>query len=218
MTHSCNNYIIKNEKFLRDFEQMYQDIEDPWKQKEKGQCINFKITLLLLKKCFLGFGLGVGSIKILDIGCANGYQSRELIKIGNHTECVGIDISNTVIDKAKHDNKGQERLSFVADDIRIRNTRFEDKFDIIFCSKTIYYVAPEIDDVIKNISAYLAPNGIFAWIYNQSQNAFSKKWLDYQLLNSKLLTAGYENLELCINQYSKSEEICIGIYRYKSLS
>ena len=32
MSHNCNDYIIKNDNFERDFEGMYQNIEDPWNQ------------------------------------------------------------------------------------------------------------------------------------------------------------------------------------------
>ena len=36
MGHKCNEYIIKNNKFIRDFESMYKNISDPWNQENSN--------------------------------------------------------------------------------------------------------------------------------------------------------------------------------------
>ena len=37
MSHNCNDFIIKEGQFVRDFEGMYQEIEDPWEQNELAE-------------------------------------------------------------------------------------------------------------------------------------------------------------------------------------
>ncbi len=34
MSHACNDFIIKDNKFVRQFEKMYKSIDDPWDQEK----------------------------------------------------------------------------------------------------------------------------------------------------------------------------------------
>ena len=86
-------------------------------------------------------------------------------------------------------------------------------FAIIFSSKTLYYCAPEIDDVIENCCNYLVENGIFAFIYNQTNDSFSNQWLTYDLLTHKLLMRGFNMVDLVIYKCRSNENICIGIFQ-----
>jgi len=47
-------------------------------------------------------------------------------------------------------------------------------------------LAPEIDIVIENIISYLKKGGIFSCLYNYSESSFSSKWLNPEILSSKL--------------------------------
>lgn len=175
MGHKCNEYIIKNNKFIRDFESMYKNISDPWNQENSnhGDLEN----LILLTKEYI-----TNPKNILDIGCATGYFSIIVNKIFSGSDYIGTDISSSAI------NKASEKFTskFLTDDIRINNQSFINQFDLIMCSKTIYYVAPEIDIVIENIISYLKKGGIFSCLYNYSESSFSSKWLNPEILSSKL--------------------------------
>jgi len=99
----------------------------------------------------------------------NGYHSKRFIKDLNCKKYLGTDISKTIISKAKKENlynAGTIDVNFIADDIRRFNTKFINDFDIIFSSKTLYYCAPEIDDVLDNSFKYLLEGGFFEFIYN----------------------------------------------------
>ena len=217
MSHECNNYIIKNGTFIRDFEKMYENIEDPWNQNKNGVDVVFDIFVTLMKSIKIE-AESDRKLSVLDVGCANGYHSKRFIKDLNCKKYSGTDISKTIISKAKKENlynAGTIDVNFIADDIRRFNTKFINEFDIIFSSKTLYYCAPEIDDVLDNCFKYLVEGGFFAFIYNQSEGAFSHQWLTYDLLIDKLLSKGYSMTDTILYDYRTSESTCIGLFQKK---
>ena len=157
----------------------------------------------------------VGLKQILDIGCAQGYYAPNLLSMSSFEKSlyVGTDISPTVVFKADCPLSLKSRVKYVLDDIRVFNHNFRAKFDLIFSAKTLYYVAPEIDQVLKNIKAYLFNNGLFCLTYNQREDSFSNRWLTYELLRKKIITIGFvEKLFVEINRLSV-ETFMIGIYQ-----
>lgn len=216
MSHECNKFIIKNNTFIRNFEGMYREIDDPWGQEENHK--NDQSTMAafhFLANIFSN--LNSNTLKILDIGCANGYHAQNFIDLfGNKTSLVGTDISKTVIKKAKLLNKNLTGVQFVTDDCRVSNPLFKKKFDLVFSSKTLYYVAPEIDKVVLNIKSYLKnTGGIFLFVYNQTSDAFSNKWLTYEGLREIVLLAGFkEEIFVELNRFSL-ETTAIGAFSLK---
>jgi SAM-dependent methyltransferase len=207
MSHKCNQYIVKNDEFVRNFEEMYLVYEDPWEQQQNAvDCITTSLTFSVLERL-----IELKKIKqILDIGCANGYYAKNLTKIFFDANYIGTDISKTVIDRAR----AKERdLSFIVNDIRVRNDEFVNQFELIFSAKVLYYVAPEIDDTLKNIDCYLKNGGYFSFIYNHRSDSFSNKWLNYELLREKVLSLGYKEIHFMeINRFS-SEKFSSGLFQ-----
>ena len=79
MSHRCNKYIIKDGKFIRDFEGMYRHFEDPWDQRAKSQNDSMNnLAFWLLSHTYNGENLRKPQ-NILDIGCAEGYHARRLL-------------------------------------------------------------------------------------------------------------------------------------------
>ena len=86
------DYVIKAGKFVGEFEEMYQDYDDPWEQSLREEDLSYKaITLFLCKK--------YNFKRVLELGCGHGHFSKDLAKAG--MEVVGVDISPTAIAKAK---------------------------------------------------------------------------------------------------------------------
>ncbi len=102
--------------------------------------------------------------------------------------------------------------NFLCDDIIEHNKKFASNFDLIFSARTLYYCAPEIDQVTQNISDYLKPSGIFGWIYNHSDDSFSNKWLTYDLLIDKLLHKGFNLIDSSLLNYRQEEQVCIELF------
>lgn len=208
--HKCNDYVIRDGQFIRDFEGMYRDIEDPWDQSANDRnCLAIDIAFLAMQKAISS------SSRILDVGCADGYHVKRFNGIFPNAEYVGLDISPTVVGRAKS-SYGSETATFVVDDIRCLNKSLCDGFDVIFSSKTLYYVAPEIDEVIANLRTYLRGNGWLVFVYNMTGDAFSKRWLTPILLRDKLIQNGFS--ESCLIELGRftREQVVVGLFQHEN--
>jgi len=171
MSHIANKYLIKRGRFIRNFDQMYKKVKDPWNQKKNNKLdIHFLIIVALFKKFYKK------GCSILDVGAAGGYL-KEHLKGFKSFKYLGTDISKKV---------AKNKKNIIVDDIRIFNKNFVNKFDFIFILKTIYYVSPEINKVIKNLKKYLKKNGILIISYNLKKNSFTNKYLTDAYLRKKL--------------------------------
>tara|TARA_S200000501_G_C20725942_1_gene700607 strand:- start:11 stop:634 length:624 start_codon:yes stop_codon:yes gene_type:complete len=155
-----NKYLIKNKKFIRDFKRLYFKIPDPWNQKKN---FNIDETTLILEGYLNYFNSKFKKIKILDVGAGSGILKTKLNKKFIY---IGTDI---------HFKKYRD---VIFDDIIIFNKNFENRFNIIFCLKTIYYVADNINKVVSNFQKYLKKDGILIVSYNLKKNSFSNKYLN----------------------------------------
>ncbi len=216
MSHKCNKFIIgKDGEFLRDFERMYRNVADPWNQhRDHDTDIAAFLGIQLLEFIVKSNRIPINSI--LDVGCADGYHAKRLQNVFTEDakkEYFGTDISSTVIKRAKSLTVDcQCDCEFLVNDITKKHDAWENKFDIVFSSKTLYYVAPEIDVVIDNIKNYLSTNGVFCFIYNQSEGAYTSQWLTYETLREKLLAFGFnEHSFVEIDRHSE-EATAIGVY------
>lgn len=217
MSHECNQFIIKDGVFLRDFEAMYQKVEDPWDQSKNhdDDLVNngaFGFLKSLYKQGHKH------PQRILDLGCADGYYAHPLLDASLNASAVyvGTDISETVIRKASQNVSSlsgvKDNTQFLVDDIRVLNQGLTDQFDLIFSAKTLYYVAPEIDQVLDNVMQYLKREGLLCFTYNQTPEAFTNQWLTYTLLRKKLLKLGCkEKLFVEINR-QQAETFAIGVF------
>ena len=219
MDHNCNDFIIRDGQFVRDFEGMYKGIRDPWGQNEHAKTDLFNsLALFHLGQIFPYVKQLNEHGSVLDAGCGFGNHAGVLRSIVRGGDYIGVDISATAIEKAKSQFEG-ELCSFEVNDLTKYSTKFSNNFDLIFSSKTLYYVGPEIDRVIKNLSAYLKNAGVLCFVYNQSADSFSNKWLTYSLLREKILDAKFlERSFFKVVRYvgkdgEKEEDCAIGVFQ-----
>lgn len=177
-----NRYIIKNNSYIRDFEKLYKNINDPWNQND-----NFlnEETVIFAKEIIKRIAKNKKKISLLDVGAGQGSLKKFL---GSNIIYTGIDIH-----KKKFKN-----VRF--DDINISNPNFKNKFDIIVCLKTIYYLADNIDVVINNFKNYLKKNGFIFISYNLKKNSYSNKFLTDLKLRLKLIKKFKEVYTIEINR------------------
>jgi 2-polyprenyl-3-methyl-5-hydroxy-6-metoxy-1,4-benzoquinol methylase len=155
-----NKYLIKNNIFIRDFKRLYSEIKDPWGQDKK---LHEDITFLIVNN-FLNKIIKSSSKKLdlLDVGAGKGSLKKYISKKFNY---IGSDINKkkfkTVID----------------DDITKHNVNLVNRFDVIVCLKTIYYVSDKIDIVLNNFKKYLRNNGMLIISYNLKKDSYSNKFL-----------------------------------------
>lgn len=170
-----NKYLIKKNKFVRDFEKLYTEITDPWNQKKN---FNIDETTLILEGYLNYFNSIYKQVKILDVGAGSGILKT---KFNKKFLYVGTDIH---LKKYKN---------VIFDDINIFNKKFKNKFNIICCLKTIYYVADNINKVVSNFKKYLKKKGILIISYNLKKNSFSNRYLN-DLKLRKILKKNFKEM------------------------
>tara|TARA_B100000989_G_scaffold245230_1_gene192335 strand:- start:92 stop:724 length:633 start_codon:yes stop_codon:yes gene_type:complete len=192
-----NKYIIKHNKFVRDFDKLYKNINDPWDQKknfEFSEQFVFCISGLLNR-----INKNKKKISVLDVGAGSGILKKYLNKNFKYT---GTDI---------YKNKSK---NVIFDDIRVLNNSFINKYDLIFCLKTIYYVSDDIKIVLHNFRKYLKKNGLLIISYNLKKNSYSNKFLtDLKLKN--LLDNNFKELftlEINREKYLKKDGEKVSIF------
>lgn len=132
------DYVIKDGKLVGEFEQMYQDFDDPWEQSTREKySIEKKIGIELLKRD--------SKKNPLEYGCGFGHYTDELRRsLGFAT---GIDISKTAIKKAK---QKYPKCNFFESDFLNFDTIKSVKPDAILLVEITWYVLEQLKD-FKNI-------------------------------------------------------------------
>lgn len=149
-----HDYVIKNGKLIREFEQMYQKSRDvPWHQDKDPERLDCRIALSIL-------GTKAPYESILDIGCGLGYFTNEISKSClKGGSIVGIDISSTAIAKAR---RLFPHIRFEVLDITKNLDEQgwgEARFKLLVIRGLFWYVFPETKEVCRNISHLADSNG-----------------------------------------------------------
>ena len=136
--------VIKNGKFVGQFEKMYQEFPDPWYQSEKI----YYSSLSRRSVCYFLEKFDINSI--VEFGCGLGKTTNYIKKnTTKDIDILGIDISQTAIDKAK---KMYPSLEFKVDNVT--NILRYHEFECIFFSSITWYLLENktIDYVLNAIS------------------------------------------------------------------
>ena len=112
---------------------------------------------------------GRKGLTLLDVGCNNGWKTKERFSDKNFKKIIGIDCLDQLVDQAR-ERFGNEVLSFYACDVATED--FTEKlqqimqkenihaFDIIHCSFMLMHTK-EQEDILKRLKTFLAPGGKF---------------------------------------------------------
>ncbi len=88
------DYVIKDGKFIGDFERMYQDYDDPWHQIGMAESsYSRNDTAFTINK--------LGIKNVIEVGCGLGNTTNLLSHFCKNSTFTGIDISKTAIRKAR---------------------------------------------------------------------------------------------------------------------
>lgn len=110
---------------------------------------------------------GRKGLTLLDVGCNNGWKTKERFSDKNFKKIIGIDCLDQLVDQAR-ERFGNEVLSFYACDVATED--FTEKlqqimqkenihaFDIIHCSFMLMHTK-EQEDILKRLKTFLAPGG-----------------------------------------------------------
>ena len=104
-------------------------IHDPWGMEGEPEQFRFRETDRLIVEQFGHVGT------ILEIGCGEGHQSQELLKVCD--ELVGVDVSARAVERAKTRCPGAR---FVAGDIFTSDLLQGRRFDLVVACEVLYYI------------------------------------------------------------------------------
>ena len=114
------------------------DVFDRWalsnkdKGMEKGHNLSVERMIQLSKDIKSS---KLENIKVLDLGCGNGWMSKKLLKIFENTDYMGIDGSENMIKKAKLNYPNEKYLC-----LDINNWIPSNLFDLVISMEVLYYL------------------------------------------------------------------------------
>lgn len=125
------DYVINDGRLVGEFEEMYADFDDPWHQTERERWATDKAALVALANRLRHT---FGTTRLLEIGCGLGHFTARLQDQG--FDCVGIDVSETAIEKARGTHPDPEfRVGGIEDHDLIAEIRPD---AIVMCEVTWY--------------------------------------------------------------------------------
>jgi SAM-dependent methyltransferase len=155
------DYVIKDGKFIGAFEEMYQNIEDPWNH-GNATAIQYDLVLLLIRRHSICRDGG----KVLDIGCGKGAFTARISETLPRCSITGIYISTTAIQFARK-TYGNRGIEFSPIDIQEDYHKIQSQFDLIVISQLVWYILPTIREIMEYlVDKVLAENGYL--IINQA--------------------------------------------------
>lgn len=108
------DYVIRDGRLVGEFEQMYRDYEDPWRESQTEVFASEKAVGLNL---LLRLASSHGARRVVELGCGFGHYTARIAAAG--FDVTGIDISATAIEKARARHSGVRFETGRADDVRL---------------------------------------------------------------------------------------------------
>jgi len=129
MPERYQDLVIKDGRFVGEFEQMYQEFEDPWCQTALGY-VEKSISRQIVVNYIRTFDIK----SLVEMGCGLGKTSNFIIS-NSSVNLLGVDISSTAIKKAKNNYPS---LNFEVGDVKEIERYFS--FDCLFFSEITWYL------------------------------------------------------------------------------
>jgi SAM-dependent methyltransferase len=171
-------------------------------------------------------GSEVGSPRVLDFGCGDGYGSRYLLSCGA-SEVWGVDADSRALERA-HAFPPDHRLHFIsANDFRASASRERMRFDRIVCLEVLEHLHPaEIPGTLAFLRSLLNENGVlvlstpnldatrnYLMVGGHPLNPHHIREYTVGETRGLLKSAGFERLEWfiqvpsCIERHSKARKL-----------
>ena len=143
-----HDYVIKDGKLIGDFEGMYKYASEiPWHQDKTAYSLTDSLLLELISY-YSPYD------SVCEIGCGLGYFLDRIQRKLTPARVTGFDISCTAITQAK---KRFHAITFEQMDI---TKECKGKYNCIIFKGLLWYVFPQLPEVIKNLNAMLSDDGV----------------------------------------------------------
>lgn len=131
-----HDYVIKDGKFIGEFEEMYKMFEDPWIQSQQPNRYSRQMAIMNIKR--------YGIKSIIEYGCGLGYYADWIFK-ETGIVCQSIDISPTAVKKA------QEKFPYlhfeVGDIINLHQLPNKENIDCVLLADITWMILPQLNKV-----------------------------------------------------------------------
>lgn len=139
------DFVIKDGKFIGEFEKMYQKFDDPWNQKEVMKDSYSRLnTVLTLQK--------IHARHVLEAGCGLGVFTDYLSKTMPDLSVTEMDISKTAVERASASYPG---LLFIVGDLKDIDRilcQSEYRYDVIIFSEIMWYILKDLKDIVRKLT------------------------------------------------------------------
>jgi SAM-dependent methyltransferase len=149
-----HDYVFQDGRFIGAFEEMYQNVDDPWHHGNATD-IHYDLSLLLLKRYADQPG------KVLDVGCGKGAFTARLKGNFPAYRITGVDIAPTAIKKARQEY-GHMGIEFITLDVREYQgiaDRVGKDFGLVVMSDIMWYVLPEFENMMRYLDRIVVKDG-----------------------------------------------------------
>lgn len=148
-----HDYVIRDGKFIGEFEEMYKDCDDPWMQSEQPNKYARSAAFWHIRNFHIK--------RILECGSGLGYYS-DWIRKETGIIPIGLDVSETSVVKAR---ELFPDLVFEQADISKDLHKYTD-VDCVLFSEIMWYILPQLDGILEDLKAhfsgkYLLVNQVF---------------------------------------------------------
>lgn len=161
MTASNNEFVFRaggnGLTFVGDFEGLYQEIADPWQQSDSNG-----LMARYYKESRATLSMLIAEHKVtqaLEVGCGLGASTCQLMALSG-TDIIGMDISETAIDKARRAHPDQSFLTGDFADPSLTTGLETPKIDAILLNQILWYVMYDLNQVLENCNEILEKNGL----------------------------------------------------------
>jgi SAM-dependent methyltransferase len=156
-----NDYLFsigeRDFRFLRRFDDMYRNCEDPHGQSQELRRIDYQIVLAVLERALGAYGAASGRTRVLDVGCGLGYFTSRVQQLFPETQVSGCDISPTALEKAR---ERAPQCDFFVMDLKERATLPPQRYDVLLAMHVLcYFTAEEIGEVLGNLNRLMSAGG-----------------------------------------------------------
>lgn len=162
MSHNQYLFSISGQQFqfLRRFDDMYRNCEDPHGQSKELDRIDYQMVLGMLSRAIAQPGAAssadAGAPRVLDVGCGLGYFTAQVKRAFPHSTVAGCDISATAVEKAR---VVAPQCEFFTLDLKDK-TPPAASWDVVMALHVLcYFLDEEIDGVVANLNAMVKPGG-----------------------------------------------------------
>ena len=133
--NNYQDYVIKDGKYIGEFEKMYFEIDDPWLQSQRCLDTTRSVALNWLSNLKVS--------RVIEFGSGLGFFTSQISKLGFNV--LGLDISNTAVQKAKESFPEIDfRVGSVTDYNLIRDFQPE----VFIFPEVTWYILDQLSDLL----------------------------------------------------------------------